>query len=86
FAGSVIVLTHDGGDQFAEKDGRKKLAVLFSIEKAIFAMKHLSRVYTLRSDVVSLPVDLDLVNSIATTDVVHSVRNIVSGKAGGYIA
>ncbi|KAG0020898.1 hypothetical protein BGZ81_009144 [Podila clonocystis] len=103
FAGSVIVLSHDGVDQFAEKDERRKLAELFSIEKAIFAMKHLSRVYALRiamlqeqllfalpftnrSDVVSLPVNLDLLNPIATIDVVRSVRNIVSGKAGGYIA
>ncbi|KAG0036155.1 hypothetical protein BGZ82_004604 [Podila clonocystis] len=103
FAGSVIVLSHDGVDQFAEKDGRKKLAELFSIEKAIFAMKHLSRAYTLRiamlqeqllfalpitnrSEVISLPVDLDLVNPIATIDVIRSVCNIVSGKAGGYIA
>ncbi|KAG0085816.1 hypothetical protein BGZ93_000444 [Podila epicladia] len=103
FAGSVIVLSHDGVNQFAERYFRQKLAELFSIEKAIFAMKHLSRVYSLRiamlqeqflfalptvnrSGVVSLPIDLDLVNPIATFDVVQSVCNIVLGKAGGYIA
>lgn len=48
FAGSVIVLSHDGADQFAEKDGRTQLAELFTIEKTIFGMKHLSRVYILR--------------------------------------
>ncbi|KAG0315971.1 hypothetical protein BG000_005027 [Podila horticola] len=103
FAGCMIVLSHDGVDQFAEKDRRAKLAELFSIEKALFGMRHLSRVYTLRiamlqeqllfalptlsrSGVASLPVDLDLVNPIATIDVVHSVCNIISGKAGGYVA
>ncbi|KAF9277296.1 hypothetical protein BGZ74_003403 [Mortierella antarctica] len=103
FSGSVVVLSHDGVNQFAEKYRCKKLAELFSIEKAVFAMKHLRRVYSLRiamlqeqllfalpipnsSGVVSLPVDLDLVNPIATIDVVLSVSNIISGKARGYIA
>lgn len=48
FEGGVIVLSHDGADQLAEKDGRKQLAELFTVEKAIFGMKHLSRVYILR--------------------------------------
>lgn len=48
FEGGVIVLSHDGADHLAEKDGRKQLAELFTVEKAIFGMKHLSRVYILR--------------------------------------
>ncbi|KAF9327285.1 hypothetical protein BG006_009386 [Podila minutissima] len=103
FSGSVVVLSHDGVNQFAEKYRCKKMAELFSFEKAIFAMKHLKRVYSLRiamlqeqllfalptanrSGVVSLPVDLDLVNPIAAIDVVSSVCNIISGKASGYSA
>ncbi|KAF9368855.1 hypothetical protein CPB97_004198 [Podila verticillata] len=102
FEGGVIVLSHDGADHLAEKDGRKQLAELFTVEKAIFGMKHLSRVYILRIAMLqeqllfviptshrfnlALPISLDLLNPISTLDVIRCVRNIIGGSAGGYIA
>lgn len=33
-----------------------------------------------------LPISLDLLNPIATMDVIHSIHSIIAGRAGGYIA
>ncbi|KAF9211737.1 hypothetical protein BGZ59_007676 [Podila verticillata] len=102
FEGGVIVLSHDGADHLAEKDERKQLAELFAVEKVIFGMKHLSRVYILRIAMLQeqllfavttsdgpnlvLPISLDLLNPISTLDVIRCVRNIIGSSAGGYIA
>ncbi|KAF9406408.1 hypothetical protein BGZ94_003133 [Podila epigama] len=102
FPGSVIMFSHDGVNDAAGASGFPNLALLYEIETRLFQIQSIDRAFILRIAMLqeqlffwlpyvdsrgfNFPIPLELLNPIATRDVVAFVGCLLSGLAKGYAA
>ncbi|KFH65049.1 hypothetical protein MVEG_08530 [Podila verticillata NRRL 6337] len=94
YSGSVTVISHNGADRTASDERRPKLDELYEIEQENLSLAHLRIIFNLRQyakmtddqATLRLPMDLQLLNPIATVSVIRTVLNIITNRPTGSVA